>query len=136
MCTIAIDVASRCWVWTGGISRQGYGRVKVRGRDYKAHRFSWETFKGPIPDNLTIDHLCKNKACVNPDHLEPVTSRENILRSDGASAVNARKTHCNAGHPFSGDNLYMLRGNRICRECGRVSARNYQRRKRGAAKCK
>lgn len=80
---------------------------------------SHELHKGPIPEGLVIDHLCRNRGCVNPDHLEAVTQRENILRGEGLAAANARKTHCPKGHPYSGENLYVVpsSGRRQCRIC-------------------
>jgi len=107
-----------CWLWTGAKSSFGYG---IFGSNYKhisAHRFSWEIHRGKIKGNLQIDHLCRNPSCVNPDHLEPVTQRENILRGFGATALLARKTHCKYGHPLSGENLYLNKlGQRNCRRC-------------------
>jgi hypothetical protein len=122
---------SGCIVWTGGTNGVGYGSFYVgkvypgeHGRGY-AHRWSYETFVGPIPDGLHLDHLCRNRSCVNPDHLEPVTIRENLLRGVGPSAKHAKKTHCPQGHPYAGDNLYVhpTKGMRFCRTCGRERAR-------------
>ena len=108
-----------CWEWTAQ-RNWGYGRFALTHRKMvRAHRFSYELHKGPIPQGLVIDHLCRNKACVNPDHLELVTNRENVLRGVGTSAVNAKKTHCKRGHHLSGDNLYVnpRDGSRHCRSC-------------------
>jgi hypothetical protein len=104
-----------CWPWVGAISRDGYGRL---GRDY-AHRAAWEFHRGPIPLGWWIDHLCRNRVCVNPDHLEPVPPAVNILRGESPSARHARQTHCVRGHPLDGENLYRWRGRRQCRECRR-----------------
>src|SRR6185312_10945036 len=92
-----------CWLWTGTLHRGGYGKMG-RGRatdgvDY-AHRISWELFRGPIPIGLTIDHLCRVRCCVNPDHLEPVTLDINSRRGTGLMATNLAKTHCPRGHPY------------------------------------
>jgi hypothetical protein len=115
-----VEITSTCWVWKGTILRGGYGQIKVNGKKHLAHRFFYELLIGPIPNGLTLDHLCRVRACVRPGHLEPVTSRENTLRGTNPPAQNARKTHCKRGHPLSGSNLYVRpRGGRICRACSR-----------------
>lgn len=120
-----------CWTWTGNISIQGYGRFCVNYRGYRAHRLAYELLVGPIPRGLVLDHLCRNKLCVNPAHLEPVTQRENVLRGEGISAREARQTHCFRGHPFTG---LDIRGHRTCHVCGRIRASiTYQRRKAAMA---
>lgn len=118
---------SGCWLWTGTSTRKGYGTIRIDGRATMAHRFSYEFHKGPIPDGLQIDHLCRVTCCVNPDHLEAVTGRENILRGNGLSAQNARKTHCIYGHALAGQNLGIgHRGKkRFCRICKRAQWRKY-----------
>lgn len=105
-----------CWFWLGAIA-SGYGHVRYQGRDQGAHRVFYELLRGPIPEGLTIDHLCRQPSCVNPDHLEPVTMRENVIRGTGPSAANARKTHCRNGHELNADNMFMRRGTRQCRMC-------------------
>lgn len=85
--------------------------------NHRAHRFSYQLYKGNIPKNLVIDHLCKNPSCVNPDHLEAVTNRENILRGISPAAINSKKTHCPKGHKLSGDNVYIYRNSRWCKKC-------------------
>lgn len=114
-----------CWLWLGCRSN-GYGQIRDRGRARLAHRVMYELLIGKIPDGLHVDHLCRVPLCVNPQHLEPVTQRENILRGVGVSAMEAKKTHCPKGHPYSGDNLSVWRNKRYCRAC----AREYDKRRR------
>lgn len=113
---------SGCWIWMGAATRQGYGRLSAQGIPTPAHRVSYELHKGKIPQGLHIDHLCRNTSCVNPDHLEAVTNKENGRRGIVAEVHRARqaaKTHCKHGHPLSGDNLYIApsSGQRVCRAC-------------------
>lgn len=120
---------SGCWVWQRYVAPTGYGVITHGGRRRLAHRVSYETFVGPIPANLTIDHLCRNRACVNPAHLEAVTSRENVLRSPMTQAsINAAKTECPSGHPYDDENTYRYAGGRYCRTC----MREYGRARRAA----
>ena len=124
-----IQVVGDCWEWTGSTS-QGYGRFRADGRSVFVHRWAYERFRGPIPAGLTIDHLCRNRRCANPDHLEPVTNRENVLRGEGITAQHARKTHCPQGHEYTPENIYSWPGRpngRLCRECMRVKGRSKPR---------
>lgn len=95
-----IEKTKSCWLWTGGTGRNGYGDVYFDGRMQKAHRIVYRIFKGPIPEGLVLDHLCRIRRCVNPDHLEPVTHRENTIRGIGFASVNHRKTTCPRGHLY------------------------------------
>lgn len=111
-----------CWPWRGSIGTRGYGmfRLHSRGPVVRAHRFAYEALVGPIPAGMTLDHLCRNRACVNPAHLEPVSNRENILRGTNPAAQNARRTHCRMGHEFSAENTHITpQGDRRCRACQR-----------------
>ncbi len=114
-----------CWVWSGSLSR-GYGNFYPNGRRSKvpAHRWAYQLWIGPIQTGLQIDHLCFNRACVNPSHLEPVTAQVNILRGRGVAAQNARKTHCPTGHAYTADNTFISKGKRYCRECDRIHQRS------------
>lgn len=122
-----------CWIF-GRLKPNGYGAFSAYGHSATAHRFAYELMVGPIPDGLSIDHLCRRPACVNPAHLEAVTQWENVMRSDGVSALNARKTHCLRGHPFSDDNTYYAKGGqRHCKECSRIRGRErYARLQKGS----
>mgnify|MGYP003292883006 CR=1 FL=1 len=104
---VEIDDETGCWNWQGTVLRTGYGFVYFHKEKWLVHRLSWTLTHGPIPDRLTIDHLCRNRRCVNPEHLEPVTNRENILRGMSPMAMNARKTHCVNGHPRNEQNTYV-----------------------------
>ena len=124
-------VQGECWTWGGSRDPEGYGQSNRRSQVVKAHRRAWEALVGPIPDGLHLDHLCRNRACVRPAHLEPVTCRENVLRGIGPAARNARKTHCASGHPLSGSNLRIKScGARECVECRRAWNRERNRRNR------
>lgn len=116
-----------CWLWTGA-TYDGYGYTTVPGASSRRiHRALYEVLVAPVPQHLVLDHLCRNRACCNPDHLEPVTDRENILRGEGPTARNARKTHCSQGHELTPENTRTRpgRSNRECKTCRRVGKRRY-----------
>jgi HNH endonuclease len=120
---------SGCWEWTGARQVRGYGEWRRR----LAHRVVYELLVGPIPEGLELDHLCRNPACVNPEHLDPVTHRENLARGTGFVGVNLAKTHCVHGHVFDEANTYRpARGDRQCRRCRADRERARQARLREA----
>lgn len=121
------DRSGECWTWLGQLTK-GYGRVKYQGKKWRAHRLTYELFVGPIPDGLHLDHLCRNRACVNPAHLEPVTNAENLRRGI-TPPQNVRKTHCQRGHEFTEENTYWVPnrpGERQCKACRRIHKRTYR----------
>lgn len=131
-----VEKTDWCWHWTAGVDKDGYGRIWVsqKARTRRAHRIAYEMLVGPIPSGLTLDHLCRNPACVNPDHLEPVTNRENILRGNTLQRANALKRECDSGHPFDEANTYVRpNGARTCRICRREYKRRHRIKKRQAA---
>lgn len=124
-----------CWIWTRSVSWNGYPQKDVNGKTVRVHREHWETFNGPIPDGLEMDHLCKVPRCVNPAHLEPVTKHTNtVLRGSGPAAINYRKTHCKSGHPFDEKNTgrQILKGVDRGRSCRKCHAEVERRRRRNA----
>jgi hypothetical protein len=101
------EFTETCWLWTGGKTGLGYGQLGVNGHKSLAHRWIYEVCNGPVPAGLELDHLCRIPRCVNPDHLEPVTHRINMLRGETLAAKEASKTHCPRGHSYSGENLLI-----------------------------
>lgn len=119
-----------CLVWTARLNHEGYGRFWLRGKQVQAHRAAYELLVGPIPDGLQIDHGCRNRRCINPHHLEPVTARENVMRGNTPAAENAAKTACLRGHVFDEANTYISpKGSRECRACRNAATTRSKQRK-------
>ena len=122
------DDPNACWLWQGSTVKSHnlrYGQFRDGHRMVKAHRFSYELLVGPIPEGYTLDHVkargCTSTLCMNPQHLEAVTNKVNILRGLSPSALHAKQTHCIHGHPFNEENTYVWHGKRDCRACNRVA---------------
>lgn len=128
---ITPKLTTACWVWEGEL-RSGYGRMKINGKPISAHRYSYELANGSIPVGLELDHLCRNRACTNPDHLEPVTHSENVRRGWVIRIEN--KVNCNHGHPLIGRNLYIVIDKRNgktwrnCKQCKVEANRRWRKR--------
>lgn len=116
------EALTGCWLWGGHVARNGYARTKVSGRSVMAHRASYELFVGPIPEGLVLDHKCRNRCCVNPAHLEPVTSRENLIRGETLARSNAEKTHCKCGLEYT---RVAYAKQRVCIPCRKEAKRRY-----------
>lgn len=111
--------AAGCWLWTGGVTGGGYGYYWAEGRMRRAHRYAYEAVVGPIPDGMDLDHLCRVRTCVNPDHLEPVTRRENLLRGATTVALAALGV-CRRGIHIGDAHVYeAASGKRHCKSCAR-----------------
>jgi hypothetical protein len=120
-------IADGCWEWGGPRSDTGYGKFSISQRLHaKAHRWAWEWMNGPVPDGLSLDHLCRNRGCVNPWHMEPVTHAENVRRGR-SGRFHGDKTHCPQGHAYDEANTYIVKvtGARQCRTCR--NSRKYRR---------
>ena len=106
-----------CWLWQASKNADGYGNFKYGKNSQGSHRIAYEVLVQKIPNKLQLDHLCRTRHCVNPAHLEPVTQKENILRSESPSAKNAKKLFCARGHLLSAENLLICYSGRICKLC-------------------
>lgn len=121
----------KCWRWTGSLHpNSGYGRFWIEAHtDRLAHRLSYQWATGEIPQGLTIDHQCRNRWCVNPQHLRPMTNVENVMIGMSPFAINARKTHCPKGHEYTPENTGRAGSERYCKECRKIYKRQVRARK-------
>lgn len=119
------DTLVGCWTWDKGRTGEGYGAFSPTGRGSTglAHRWSYARANGPIPKGMVLDHVCRVRHCVNPEHLEVVTSKENTMRGKTAAAMNAAKTHCVNGHEFTEENTYIHGSRRQCKTCKKLRKR-------------
>lgn len=128
---VEYDLTSTCWLWSRSTTPKGYGEFHADGKVRRAHRWAYEHYIGAIPEGMVVDHLCCNTLCVNPEHLEVVTQRENIIRGNAPAAKQFRQTECIHGHPFDEQNTYINpEGRRQCKSCRRA----IDRRRYGASK--
>lgn len=127
-----VSIEGDCWIWQGATTRNGYGMVQVDGRRWMAHRYAYTALVGPVQPQLDLDHLCRRRACVNPDHLEPVTRSENLRRGMPRGEHLRARTECPRGHPYDERNTAVRNGHRICRACDRDRARRNREVRRGA----
>jgi len=122
-----------CWLWTRGLTSHGYAEIWIDKKRYKVHRYMYEQKYGKIKAGLVCDHLCRVRRCINPDHIEPVTIRENVLRGIGIVPENAYKTHCINGHEFTDSNTRLSKGKRYCRACSAIYYQNNRAKLKGVS---
>lgn len=130
---IVVNEATGCWEYLSPLSPSGYGQfaLETMGNTILTHRLMYQIMVGPLPKNLVLDHLCRNRKCCNPEHLEPVTQHENWYRGESPFAINAKKTHCKRGHEFTEENTKIVKGRigpaRQCKTCSREYQRNLRK---------
>jgi hypothetical protein len=128
---VLINNKTKCWEWTASLNSKGYGQFYFNGKTSgRAHRYSYTHYKGQIPPDKVVDHLCNNKKCVNPKHLALASNKENVLKGTGVTALNAKKTHCLRGHALIGENLRFIKNHdghteRRCVTCAKERTRKW-----------
>lgn len=130
-----IRFTNTCWEWEGHVQPDGYGTFAIMSKKVPAHRISYLEFVGEIPEGLVLDHLCRNRRCVNPNHLEAVTQQVNLMRGQTMNVLNKDKTHCPKGHEYTDDNTYVRKnGWRDCKTCKRIAVNRYAAKQRSLTK--
>lgn len=127
-----VEKTETCWLWTASKSAKGYGWFRLNGKTWRVHRLAYLSLVGPIPEGLQLDHLCRVRNCIRPEHLEPVTCRENLMRGETLAAAQIRRTHCPRGHEYTLENTYTSSGGRSCRACCLQASREAYARKKFA----
>ena len=121
-----VTLVGECWLWEGSIDSKGYGRFEFQNKNKLAHKYAYETVYGLVPPELELDHLCRNRWCVNPQHLEAVTHNKNcsrgLVKANGDH--NREKAYCVRGHAYNLDNTRLYKGSRYCRACSRIASLN------------
>ena len=115
---ISVEPNSGCWLWTGAWSKSGYGSFRVENKSQNAHRVAYKLYLGPLKNGMMIDHICRNRACVSPDHLRQVTPRQNILENSmSISAISAKRNCCKRGHVYVPGSFRITANKRVCKLC-------------------
>ena len=125
-----VNKTASCWIWLAKRDSSGYGWFGIGSKMFSAHRVAYTLTFGSIREGMTLDHVCRNPSCVNPDHCEQVTLEENVLRGQSVPAKNARKTHCKHGHEFTASNTYLTKEGRHCLTCRAINIRKWWARKK------
>lgn len=121
---VQTEHSNQCWLWPYAKYYDGYGQVVINRKTHRVYKVAFELRYGKVPDGLQLDHLCRERSCWNPDHLEVVTQQENIKRGQ-VGLRHSSKEYCPKGHPYNEENTYHYKNGRYCRECGRENCRRW-----------